>query len=89
MRHASSRCTLEVYSQARILAKRQAQQRVVQMILPQSRSPRTLLACESQSRFGERDSPSDCNSVSWICHRYNDIGSYGAIWSNAEWKHGF
>jgi hypothetical protein len=33
MRHASSRCTLEVYSQARILAKRQAQQRVVQMIL--------------------------------------------------------
>ena len=33
MRHASSRCTLEVYSQARITAKRQAQQRVVQMIL--------------------------------------------------------
>jgi integrase len=33
MRHASSRCTLEVYSQARIIAKRQAQQRVVQMIL--------------------------------------------------------
>jgi integrase len=33
MRHASSRCTLEVYSQARIVAKRQAQQRVVQLIL--------------------------------------------------------
>jgi len=33
MRHASSRRTLEVYSQARITAKRQAQQRVVQMIL--------------------------------------------------------
>ena len=32
MRHASSRCTLEVYSQARIIAKRQAQRRVVQMI---------------------------------------------------------
>jgi integrase len=32
MRHASSRCTLEVYSQARITAKRQAQRRVVQMI---------------------------------------------------------
>jgi hypothetical protein len=31
MRHASSRCALEVYSQARIIAKRQAQQRVVQM----------------------------------------------------------
>src|SRR5882724_10682419 len=34
MRHASSRCTLEVYSQAGILAKRQAQQRVAQMIIP-------------------------------------------------------
>ena len=37
MRHASSRCTLEVYSQAQIVAKRQAQQRVVQMILPPRR----------------------------------------------------
>ncbi len=35
MRHASSRCTLEVYSQARIAAKRQAQQRIVQMIVPE------------------------------------------------------
>jgi len=34
MRHASSRVTLEVYSQARNAAKRQAQERVVQMILP-------------------------------------------------------
>ena len=34
MRHANSRTTLEVYSQARIRAKRDAQQRVVQMILP-------------------------------------------------------
>ena len=34
MRHASSRCTLEVYSQAQIKAKRLAQQRLVQMILP-------------------------------------------------------
>ena len=33
MRHASSRFTLEVYTQARIEAKRQAQQRLVQMIL--------------------------------------------------------
>jgi site-specific recombinase XerD len=33
MRHASSRVTLEVYSQARNAAKRQAQERVVQMIL--------------------------------------------------------
>src|SRR4029077_179971 len=49
MRHASSRCTLEVYSQARILAKRQAQQRVVQMILPtEADTPEPLVACESQ-----------------------------------------
>jgi hypothetical protein len=33
MRHASSCCTLEIYSQAQIKAKRQAQQRPVQMIL--------------------------------------------------------
>jgi capsule polysaccharide export protein KpsE/RkpR len=34
MRHASS-CTLKVYSQAKIMAKRQAQQRIVEMILPE------------------------------------------------------
>ena len=46
MRHASSRCTLEVYSQARIVAKRQAQQRVVQMILPEeAETPDPVIAC--------------------------------------------
>jgi integrase len=35
MRHASCRCTLEIYSQARIQAKRDAQRRVVEMIFPQ------------------------------------------------------
>ncbi len=34
MRHANSRTTLDVYSQARISAKREAQQRIVKMILP-------------------------------------------------------
>jgi hypothetical protein len=34
MRHANSRTTLEFYSQASIRAKREAQQRVVHMILP-------------------------------------------------------
>ena len=34
-RHSNSRTTLEVYSQARIRAKREAQQRVVEMILPE------------------------------------------------------
>lgn len=35
MRHASSRCTLEVYSQAKLIAKRQAQQHMVAMIFPE------------------------------------------------------
>ncbi len=49
MRHASSRCTLEIYSQARIVAKRQAQQRVVQMILSEETDVREpLLACGLQ-----------------------------------------
>jgi hypothetical protein len=32
MRHASSRFTLEIYSQAQLRAKRQAQQRLVQVL---------------------------------------------------------
>jgi integrase len=35
MRHANSRCTLDVYSQARITAKREAQQRIIKMVLTQ------------------------------------------------------
>ncbi len=35
MRHASTRFTIEIYTQARIEAKRQAQQRLVQTILPE------------------------------------------------------
>ena len=35
MRHASTRFTIEIYTQARIEAKRQAQQRLVQAILPE------------------------------------------------------
>jgi hypothetical protein len=35
MRHASSRSTLEIYSQARTADKRAAQQRVVQIIFPE------------------------------------------------------
>ena len=37
MRHANCRCTLEIYSQARIQAKREAQHRVVEMIKPRER----------------------------------------------------
>jgi integrase len=35
MRHASSRFTLEVYTQAKATAKREAQQRIVEMMLPE------------------------------------------------------
>ena len=35
MRHASSRFRLEIYSQAQIIAKRQAQQRLVQALFPE------------------------------------------------------
>jgi hypothetical protein len=37
MRHANCRCTLEIYSQARIQAKREAQHRVGEMIVPRER----------------------------------------------------
>ena len=37
MRHANCRCTLEIYSQARIQAKRNALHRVVEMIFPEER----------------------------------------------------
>jgi hypothetical protein len=35
MRHASSLFTLEVYTQAKAKAKREAQQRIVEMMLPE------------------------------------------------------
>jgi integrase len=38
MRHASSRFTLEVYTQAKAQAKRDAQQRIAELILPENRS---------------------------------------------------
>jgi integrase len=37
MRHSTCRCTLEIYSQARLQAKRDAQHRVIEMIVPQER----------------------------------------------------
>lgn len=48
MRHASSRCTLEMYSQEHIKAKRQAQQRLVNMILPEEADkPAVTIQCDS------------------------------------------
>jgi hypothetical protein len=38
MRHGSARITVDVYSQARSPAKREAQQRILEMILPEERS---------------------------------------------------
>ncbi len=37
MRHSNCRCPLEIYSQARLQAKRDAQHRVIEMIVPQER----------------------------------------------------
>src|SRR5260370_42453669 len=37
MRHSNCRCTLEIYSQARLQAKRDAQHRLIVMIVPQER----------------------------------------------------
>jgi integrase len=52
MRHANSRYTLDVYTQARISAKREAQQRIVQMILPEE-------GLISETRMQKRD-PDEC-----------------------------
>jgi len=35
MRHANSRCTLDVYCQASVRTKREAQQRTVEMVMPE------------------------------------------------------
>jgi len=37
MRHSNCRCTLEIYSQARVQAKRDAQHRIIEMIVPVER----------------------------------------------------
>lgn len=42
LHHANSRCTLDVYSQARMDTKREAQQRVVKMILTEETSEMLL-----------------------------------------------
>jgi site-specific recombinase XerD len=49
MRHASSRFTL-VYSQARKAAKRHAQQRVVQMVLPENFDDAVPAICGGRAR---------------------------------------
>jgi integrase len=37
LRHANSRITLDIYTQAMTPAKRQAQSKIIEMILPQGR----------------------------------------------------
>jgi stress-induced morphogen len=54
MRHASSRFTLDVYSQARKGAKRHAQQRVVQMILPENFDDAVPAIDHADSRPGSK-----------------------------------
>jgi hypothetical protein len=47
MRHGSARITVDIYSQARGPGKRAAQQRLVQMILPEERSEGVVPSLES------------------------------------------
>jgi hypothetical protein len=42
MRHGSARITVDIYSQARSPAKRAAQQRLVQMLLPEEHTGRLI-----------------------------------------------
>jgi integrase len=49
MRHGSARITVDIYSQARSAAKRAAQQRLVQMILPEERSESIIHSSKSRS----------------------------------------
>ena len=54
MRHSNCRCTLEIYSQARIQAKRDAQHRVIQMIVPWKEGPPKRKNHDSCPRHGYR-----------------------------------
>jgi integrase len=54
MRHSNCRCTLEIYSQARLQAKRDAQHRVIEMIVPQGRQ--ATVAKESLALGNNQDS---------------------------------
>jgi site-specific recombinase XerD len=54
MRHSNCRCTLEIYSQARLQAKRDAQHRVIEMIVPQGRE--ATVAKESLAPGNNQDS---------------------------------
>ena len=65
MCHANSRFTLEVYTQARIEAKRQAQQRLVRMILSEEHD---ALAPAIQGRNEWRLRDRDCP--------YGDLGGW-------------
>jgi integrase len=52
MRHANCRCTLEIYSQAQSQAKREAQHRIVEMILPQELETEEALAPREHYGYG-------------------------------------
>ena len=49
MRHGSARITVDIYSQATSPAKRAAQQRLMQMILPEERSEPVTSSLVSES----------------------------------------
>jgi hypothetical protein len=63
MRHGSARITVEIYSQARSPAKRAAQERLVQMILPEERSEPLLPSLLSGELEGSDVSPAELQTM--------------------------
>jgi hypothetical protein len=55
MRHGSARITVDIYSQARNPAKREAQQRILQMIFPEERGKLLISALnDGSAEHGDR-----------------------------------
>ena len=65
MRHGSARITVEIYSQARSPAKQAAQQRLVQMILPEDRSESVITSLVSEELDPLDFSPAELQTM-WL-----------------------
>jgi hypothetical protein len=61
MRHSSCRCTLEIHFQARLQAKRDAQHRVIDMVVPQERE--ATVAKKSLALGNNQAAARDCHSL--------------------------
>ena len=63
MRHGSARITVDIYSQARNPAKRAAQQRILEMILPKER---VELALPDERSAEHLDRVSELTPAEWV-----------------------